>query len=222
MAEPADRDRGGSSTLPQKRNPVGSALAIALRPACPRRGLDPARRDGAGARARRRRLAGRVGGTGRRARVHGRGGGGDAGGAREPGRPAGAHAGEPRGHGRARSGGVGEHGHVRANRPPRGLRARPRCLGGRSREAARRATSCWRTPRSASALPRGDRRRAGALLPTSAPATPSWKGAERIGRNDEHRASSSVRRSRGRPVLVLSELAGNGPGMWDDQLPALR
>ena len=29
VAEPADGDRGGSSTLPHKRNPVGSALAIA-------------------------------------------------------------------------------------------------------------------------------------------------------------------------------------------------
>ena len=67
MAESSDGGRGGSSTLPHKRNPVGATLTIA----CAQRVrgaasvLTGALR--AGARASRGRLAGRVGGAARRA-----------------------------------------------------------------------------------------------------------------------------------------------------------
>ena len=67
VAEAAARD--GSSTMPQKRNPVGSTLrprvCAARRGSCVR----AHRLARAGARARRRRLAGRVGGALRRARA---------------------------------------------------------------------------------------------------------------------------------------------------------
>ena len=52
--------RGGSSTMPHKRNPVAAVSARAGGAAGARPGRDAARRDGAGARAGRRRLARRV------------------------------------------------------------------------------------------------------------------------------------------------------------------
>jgi 3-carboxy-cis,cis-muconate cycloisomerase len=60
VAEPAGEGRGGSSAMPQKRNPVAALAAIAgRRPrTAARRGA--ARFDAAGARARSRRLAGRA------------------------------------------------------------------------------------------------------------------------------------------------------------------
>ena len=105
VAEPSDGGRGGSSTLPHKRNPVGSVLAIA----CARRvrgaAGGAARGDAPGARARRRRLAVRVGSAERGAGADRRCGVRAARGARGPRGEARPDAREPRRDGRAADGG---------------------------------------------------------------------------------------------------------------------
>ena len=52
--------RGGSTSMPHKRNPVAAVAALGCAQQAPGAGRDPAGRDGAGARARRRRLAQRM------------------------------------------------------------------------------------------------------------------------------------------------------------------
>ena len=121
VAEPGGEGRGGSSTLPHKRNPVGAALAIACARARARRGRRAARRDGPGARARGRRLAGGVGGAHRGAGADAGGAAGRAArGARRARGPPGADAREPRRHRRAGDGRERGHGAVRTARPLRG------------------------------------------------------------------------------------------------------
>ena len=68
VGEVAEREPGGSSTMPHKRNPVGAVLGDRLRAAQPRERRDPARERRAGARARCRCLARRVARAHRRAR----------------------------------------------------------------------------------------------------------------------------------------------------------
>ena len=51
---------GGSTSMPHKHNPVAAISALGCAQQAPALRRDPARRDGAGARARRRRLAQRV------------------------------------------------------------------------------------------------------------------------------------------------------------------
>ncbi len=72
VAEASEGGRGGSSTLPHKRNPVGLGTRDRVRAQRPRRDRDPARGGGPGARARRRSLAGGVAGAERVAGAHGR------------------------------------------------------------------------------------------------------------------------------------------------------
>ena len=67
-AHEAGEGRGGSSTMPHKRNPVAAVAADRRVPARTRPRRDDARRDGPRARARRRLVAGRVGDDGRAAR----------------------------------------------------------------------------------------------------------------------------------------------------------
>ena len=61
LAEPSGAGRGGSSAMPHKRNPVAAMTAIAAALRAPHRVAALLARDGAGARARPRRLAGRAG-----------------------------------------------------------------------------------------------------------------------------------------------------------------
>ena len=150
LAEPGGEGRGGSSTLPHKRNPVGSVLAIA----CARRvrgetsillaAMAQEHERAAGAwQAEWEALGGALAYTG-----------GAAAAVREvveglevrP-RP---HAREPRRHRRADPGRGGEHGARRARGPRRGARARGRRRArGPRRPGARSGTSCWTMPRSA-------------------------------------------------------------------------
>ncbi len=61
VSEGGGEDRGGSSTMPHKRNPVGAVGLVACAQRAPGSGGDHAGRDAPGARARRRGVAGRVG-----------------------------------------------------------------------------------------------------------------------------------------------------------------
>ena len=182
--------RGGSSTLPHKRNPVGSALAIA----CARRraaawpsscsarwrrstsappGAWQAEWEALERRARRTRAA-RPRRCARRSRAS---------------RSARAHAREPRRHRRAAARRGGEHGAGRATSgAPRGPRARRgRLAAGRRGRRALRDELLARTRRSPAAVRRGDRRARSTRPPTSARPTRSSTArspAYRGGRDD--------------------------------------
>ena len=72
VLEPAGEGRGGSSTMPHKRNPVAAAVGAGRRRPGARAGRHHALGDGAGARARPGRLARRVGDAARAGRAGGR------------------------------------------------------------------------------------------------------------------------------------------------------
>ena len=130
-AEPAGPGRGGSSTLPQKRNPVGAALARAAAARAQALERRTARCPRGRARAAARRLAQRVAAADRAADPVRRCG-------RPNGRDGGRAGGRPRGHGRQPQPGAG-HGAGRADQP--GALRRP--------SAATPPTSWWPTPSGA-------------------------------------------------------------------------
>ena len=174
----------------------------------------------------RRRLAGRVGGARRGARLHRRRRGGDARGARGARGPPRPDAREPRRHGRADPGRGGEHGAVASDvGRRRGARARRSrvAAGDRGRAAAPRRAARRRRDQRAP-LRRRRRRRARSTRPaTSARRTPSSSGP--CERHREEAMSVELHHRldgpEDAPVLMLSNSLGTALEMWDDLLPAL-
>ena len=143
-------ERGGSSTLPQKRNPVRAMAVIACADRAPGLGASRARGDVPGARAWRRRMAGRVGLSGRAPAPHRLGRRGAQRHARRARDRYRAHAREHRSalderepRRRAR--------HARWGRPPPG-RSWPRRPGARTATACRFRDALLESPEIASAL----------------------------------------------------------------------
>ena len=135
VGEPSASGRGRSSTMPHKHNPVGSLLTLACARRAPGRRRAPDREPRAGARARRGRVAGGVGGHCELPGVCGRRGGEHGRGARRPGGAPRAHGRQPRRHARADHVGADRVRARRADRPGPCTRARQR--GGRAGERAR-------------------------------------------------------------------------------------
>ena len=215
---------GGSSTLPHKQNPVGAVRARACAAARPAARRAPARRDGAGARARRRRLARGVGAAGAGARADRRRGGGRARGAR---RARGATRTRMRANLDATGGLLlGERvvlALAPAGRARGGEDRGPGRLGGRVAVRGRSATRCSPSPRSprTSTPPRSTRcstrpatsaRRPRSSTRALARAPPGAAVTDLAHRLDGPPDA---------PVVVLSNSLGTDMTMWDPQLPAL-